>query len=282
MGRYIIKKVLTNNILLALEDERDGEEVFLIGKGIGFSKKTKDIIISSKVDNVFVLKDRYEKKLYSQLLENTSLKIAEISGEVVALIQENISEKLDEHIHIALTDHISFLIRRIKMGIPIENPFALELQALYSKEFEVAKKVVSFLEKEFELSIPEGEVGLITLHIVSSVKGETIEDMQKMSLLISKLVQIIEDSIEIEIDKNSLDYVRLVTHFKFAIERIKRNETIQIPEEMEVILENNYARSFSLAWRIVKVMQQELNATIKKSEVGYIALHLYRFGVEKF
>lgn len=282
MGRYIIKKVLTNNILLAMENDRNGEEVFLIGKGIGFSKKSKDIIVSSKVDTVFVLKDRYEKEMYSQLLENTSPKIAEISSEVVALIQENLSEKLNEHIHVALTDHISFLIKRIKMGIPIENPFAMELHALYSKEFEIAKKVVSFLEEEFTVEIPEGEVGLITLHIVSSIKGESIEDMQRISSLIQKLIELIEDYIGGKIDKTSLNYGRLVTHFKFAIERIRRNEVLEIPAEMETLLKENYARSYSLAWRLVKVMQNDLNKKINRSEVGYIALHLYRFGVDAF
>ena len=41
--------------------------------------------------------------------------------------------RLNEHIHIALTDHIAFSFKRVKQGYDITNPFMLETKSLYPK-----------------------------------------------------------------------------------------------------------------------------------------------------
>lgn len=51
-----VVKVLNNSLVLALDEE--GQEVILMGKGIGFGKATGSALRKEEVEKVFVLKDR--------------------------------------------------------------------------------------------------------------------------------------------------------------------------------------------------------------------------------
>ena len=46
----------------------------------------------------------------------------------------------------------------------MNNPFLLETESLYPKEYEVAKEVVDMIN-ESPIQLPEGEIGFIALHI---------------------------------------------------------------------------------------------------------------------
>lgn len=51
-------------------------------------------------------------------------------------------EKLNEHVLIALTDHIAFSAENINNGIVIRNKLLREIEVLYSDEFSIAQWAV--------------------------------------------------------------------------------------------------------------------------------------------
>lgn len=275
MTSYKAKKIITNNVIRAIDI--NDTEVILIGKGIGFNKKSNDIIPSNVVENLFVLQDSQEKGLYEQLLRSTSPKLIDIANEAIDYIQLHVDKPLNDHIHVALTDHISFMVRRCKMGIPVENPFSLETENLYPKEAQIAANVVDYISQELNLSIPKGEVGFVTLHIVSSLTNNSLYKTKKFSHLVSKLTEILEEQLMTKLDRTDLNYTRLVTHLRFAVERTYKGEVLSFAPEFEEILKTQYSECYSLSYKLIKIMQNELNATMSSSEVIYLAMHLYRF-----
>ncbi|MGG5372494.1 PRD domain-containing protein [Enterococcus sp. AZ196] len=275
MTRYKILKTITNNIVRATDS--DNQEMILIGKGIGFGKKKNDILVSNNVEDIFCLVDKEEQKLYTQLLAEMPLRIMDISSEIITYIQSKISAPLNEHIHIALTDHIASIVKRCQLGLQVDNPFLHETNSLYPKEAEIAETVVQRLEKELSIKIPKGEVGFITLHIVTAVSNESMRGIQKKAELLVLLKEVIEDQLELTINESDLAYVRLITHVRFMLERIERNESIRMPDELEVIIIEKYPEYYNLAWKLVKIVQKSLAITVEKTETVYIALHLYRF-----
>lgn len=53
----VIKKVFNNNVVFARDNS--GQEVILMGKGIGFNKFTKDLVEIDKIEKKFIFnKDR--------------------------------------------------------------------------------------------------------------------------------------------------------------------------------------------------------------------------------
>lgn len=249
----------------------------LIGKGIGFKKTINDILTLTNVENIFLLINQEEQSLYIQLLKTTPAKIMNLSAEIIADIQSQIPQTLNEHIHIALTDHIATIVRRSKLNMQIENPFLHETNSLYPKEAAIAQEVVKKLESELEIVIEPGEVGFITLHIVTATNNKSLSSLYQETKLIAQLKIFLEQQLDVVINPQDMNYVRLVTHIRFMLERLERNEQLAIPEEVEDTIRENYPYFYNLAWKLIKVIQKNLKQTIDGSETSYVALHLYRF-----
>ena len=57
---------MNNNVLIATDIK--GNEVVLIGSGIGFGKKSENRLIHEQVEKMFVLNDPKKQEQYKQLL----------------------------------------------------------------------------------------------------------------------------------------------------------------------------------------------------------------------
>lgn len=78
-------------------------------------------------------------------------------------IVEIAREKLDitnDKLYDALYDHIAFAIERLKMGLPIDNPFIGEIAIMCSREFEVAEIAAKLIRREVDVDIGEPGKGL--------------------------------------------------------------------------------------------------------------------------
>lgn len=274
MGKYLIKKVLNNNVLIATGGNE--KEVILIGRGIGFGNKNGEPIRHEKVEKMFVLNDPKEQEQYKQLLSTLDEETLKMLISVVEIIRERAGMPLNEHIHVALTDHLAFAIHRMRQGMVVRNPFLFETKALYPTEYQIAAEVTAMVNKKLSIELPEGEIGFIALHIHSALVNKNVGDLTLHSELIVKLVDMIEDQLSIEIDKNSIDYMRLIRHLRYTIERVIRGERVAEPEKITDVLKTEYPVYFNLAWKLIKVMQQALQQEVYEAEAVYLALHLQR------
>lgn len=272
--QIVVKKALNNNVLIATHPLHD--EVILIGKGIGFGKKNGDIVTESQVEKTFLLKDEEEQRQYKQLLVSIDKELIEILNDVIVLIEERMGEALNEHIHVALTDHLSFAINRANQDIQFSNPFLYEIATLYPKEYQIAQEVVAILKKKIGVTFPEGEIGFIALHIHSAVTDKTVRDMNKHHHLIAQLVDIIESNLAIKLDRNNINYHRLIQHLHRAIERVYQEEMIGEQKNLANVLKQTYPVCYNLAWKLIKVMQRQLNMQVDESEALYLTIHLQR------
>ncbi|WP_033405274.1 glucose PTS transporter transcription antiterminator GlcT [Gracilibacillus lacisalsi] len=269
-----VKKALNNNVIIATHPLY--KEVILIGKGIGFGKNKGDIVPQEQAEKTFLLKDEQEQAQYKQLVSYIDPHVMEVLHEIMLLIEKRMDETLHEHIHVALTDHLSFAISRAHQNVQFSNPFLFEIESLYPKEFQVAQEVVSVIQERVGVTFPEGEVGFIALHIHSAVTNKTIHDMNRHHQLISKLVTIIEENLNIELERNDINYNRLIQHLHRAIERAYQGEQLGEQTNLAKVLKTTYPVCYNLAWKLIKVMQQQLHIRVDESEVLYLTIHLQR------
>jgi transcriptional antiterminator len=274
MARLQIEKILNNNVLIA--DHPSYQEVVLIGKGIGFNRKQGDAIDADAAEKFFVLKNEKVQENYIKLLPFIDNDLLEIIISAIQLIKKKTNSELNEHIHVALTDHLMFAITRMKQGMEITNPFLIETKTLYRFEYEVASEVVEFINEKTGIKLPVGEVGFIALHIHSAITNKTLSDVNQHSQLVSKLVNLIEDQLEIVIDKESIDYMRLVRHLRYTIERVIKDEEVEESEKISFLLKKEYPVCYNLAWKIIKIMQQSLKKKVFDAEAVYLTMHLQR------
>lgn len=274
MAVLTVKKILNNNVLIGDHDTLG--EVVVIGSGIGFNRKRNDMLTTESVEKMFVLTDEKEQKNYLKLLPFIEDETQSLIISVIELIKERIQTPLNEHIHVAFTDHILFAINRIKNGLEIGNPFLMETKALYPNEFTLAKEVVDIINTNLNINLPDSEVGFIALHIHSAVANKNLSEVNQFSQLISILVNMIEEQFQISIDKESIDYMRLVRHLRFTIERVNKGDFVTEPEKIANLLKSEYPMCYNLSWKLIKVMQQTLQKPIYDAEAVYLTMHLQR------
>ncbi|CEG25396.1 glucose PTS transporter transcription antiterminator GlcT [Bacillus sp. B-jedd] len=274
MSTMVIQKILNNNVLIAENPEYG--EVVLIGKGIGFNRKPREFLDPSAAEKVFVLKNEKEQQNYIKLLPFLEENLQQLIISAIELIKKEAGESLNEHIHVALTDHLMFTVSRVANGLEIRNPFLVETKALYPLEYRIAKDVLQLFEEIAGIVLPEGEAGFIALHIHSAMTNRELSEVNQYSQLVTTLVQMIEGQLGVNIDKDSIDYMRLVRHLRFAIERVKSGEKVEEPEAISALLKKEYPVCYNLSWKLIKVMQQTLKMPVYDAEAVYLTMHLQR------
>ncbi|CQR47478.1 PtsGHI operon antiterminator [Paraliobacillus sp. PM-2] len=274
MQELIVEKALNNNVIIATHPLY--KEVVLIGKGLGFNKQKGDKVPFDQADKTFLLKDEQEKEQYMHLLRHVDKDIFSFMNDVMFYIEERMGRSLNEHIHVALTDHLAFAINRVHKKIPFNNPFLLEIESLYPKEFQVASEVVQKVKNELNIQFPEGEIGFVALHIHSAVTDKSLRDLNKHHKLITRMVKVIEENLDIRLSKGDINYNRLIQHLHRAIERVYQGEQLGEQKTLAEMLKMTYPLCYNLAWKLIKVMQKQLNRPVDETEVLYLTIHLQR------
>ncbi|MFD1177008.1 glucose PTS transporter transcription antiterminator GlcT [Paenibacillus puldeungensis] len=274
MSSLRVAKVLNNNVIIANHPEHN--EVVVIGKGIGFNRKTDEVIPLEAVEKMFILTNQQEQEQYKQLVPQVDEQLIEIIGEIITHISEKTETELNEHIHIALTDHLAFAIKRAEQDIAFHNPFLCETKEIYPVEYELAEYAIELIRRKMGIDLGEDEIGFVALHINSAITNRHISEVRGHAQLIADLVGVIENELEFKIARTSLDYSRLLTHLRFAIERIRRGEQIGEVEKLEMLLKQEYPVLYSLAWKLTKIMEQRLKKPVYQAEVSYLTMHLHR------
>lgn len=269
-----IEKVLNNNVVIARHDAY--KEVVLIGNGLGFNKKKGDVISFDHADKTFLLKDETEKEQYVNLVPHIDEDLIAFINDQLLFIEAQMDKTLNEHIHVALTDHLSFAIKRIQQNMQFSNSFLFEIESLYPKEYQVAKGVVKEFERQLGIVFPEGEIGFIALHIHSAVTDKPLRDINRDHALISQLTQLIESGLKVDLSKDNVNYHRLIQHLHRAIDRIHQGESLGDENKLQEVLKAEYPVCYNLAWKLIKVMQNQLNKPVDEAEVLYLTIHLQR------
>ncbi|GGF74344.1 PtsGHI operon antiterminator [Paenibacillus albidus] len=279
MSSITVAKVLNNNVIIAQHPQY--AEVVVIGKGIGYNRKIRDLIKLSSVEKMFILRSQEEQEQYKQLIPQVEEKLIEVVQEIVLHIMQSSRQPLNEHIHIALTDHIAFAIRRHEQDIAIHNPFLYETKEIYPEEYQWAEYAINRINEVMAVALPADEIGFVALHIVSALSNRHITEVKQHSELIGDLVGLVEDNLEYHIPRESLDYSRLVTHLRFVLERLRRGEAVQETSSLDGLMKREYPEMYMLAWKLTKIIGQRVRIPVYPAEVSYLTVHLQRLAQKK-
>jgi beta-glucoside operon transcriptional antiterminator len=268
-----ISKILNNNAVVA----KDGkEEKIVMGPGIAFQRRKNDPVPQAKIEKVFVMRDESEK--FQELLRTLPEEHIEIAEEVISYAEEKLDVELNQHIHIALTDHMSFAIERIESGIEIQNKLLNEIRGLYREEFQVGLWAVKRMEERFGITVPEDEAGYIALHIhTAKMNASNMMEALNITTMISEMIEILQSECEITLEEHTISYQRLLTHLRFALQRVERNEPFHdMDVEMLQMIKEKYNAAFRCASKMAQFVEKEYALTFPESELGYISLHIQR------
>lgn len=272
-SNFNVIKVFNNNIVLV---SQENVEKILYEKGIGFGKHLGDSISkTTSIEKIFSIEDKTNSSNFFELVNSVDRELIALCEEVIYMISKELNEDLNEKIHISLIDHITFTLKRLKKGEDIKNPFLVEIETLYPREFELGQKAAIMIENKTKIHIPDDEIGFITLHIHSARNDGKLSNTVRYAFLSNTIIEMIEDASNVEIDRKSLDYARFITHIRFAIQRILNNTPIQ--NDLLDSIKYQYYSSFKLAQKISRFLEGELELKVVEDETAYLAIHIQRF-----
>ena len=268
---FEIIKVFSNNVVLC-EDKRKNTEIIAVGCGIGFKAKAGTFISDSAIEKLYGELSEEDKKYLSDIMSNTDSEILDIVEDALKIIDKELKEKLSIYFHLTMLSHLSFAIERSKYGTIIRNPFLEELRVLYPQEYRIAEKFIAEVNKHLEYKLEIDEVGFITMHIHAALRGVKVSETSEQLTLTYELVKVIENELGHKIDRESYDFIRLLTHLKFAVNRVKNNikiENILLPE-----IKKKLKLYYTISQKLAKFAEKNYNILYNEDEVGYITIHL--------
>ncbi|MCL7747105.1 BglG family transcription antiterminator LicT [Halalkalibacter alkaliphilus] len=270
-----INRVLNNNVVVVKEGE---EEIIVMGAGIAFGKSKNDIISTDKIEKVFVMKDKNEYEKFTQIIDQLPEVHIAIAEEIITYAEKALKTKLNEHVHVALTDHLSFAIERIKQGFQLKNKLLNEIRVLYSAEYEVGLWALELIEQRLNIRLPEDEAGHIALHLhTAKMNALTMDETMNTTVILNELIEKIEQKLNVKVAEDSISYQRLLTHLNFALRRVAEGQPFDdVDQDMHKLVKEKHRSAYHMATEIGRYLAETHQYDLPPSELVYLTLHIQR------
>ncbi len=273
--QLIISKVINNNVVSAYDDEQ--HELVIMGRGIAFQKKSGDPIDEERIEKVFSIQNKDISEKFKTLLYDIPIEYMQVCEAIIDHARTTLNKNLNDSIYVTLTDHITFAIERHQKGMDIKNALLWEIKRLYKDEFMCGVEALRIIQDKLDIHLPEDEAGFIAMHIVNAELNEEMPNVIQITKLIQDILNIVKYHFQIDLDEESLNYFRFVTHLKFFGQRLFNETQMENQNEFlyEVVKEKNTA-AFQCAEKINDYVQKEYNRSLIEDEMLYLTLHIDR------
>lgn len=197
--------------------------------------------------------------------------------DVVGYMEQLTDIRFSDVSFVSLMLHLAITVKRIREKREIEISRE-QLQRLQEKpEYEQAVLTSKYLEKEFQIQVPDSEIGYLTLHLMGARREERelSYELDKARKLAIELVSRVEGYAGIRISLEYLDELvnSLVIHLQPAIVRIENDMGITNPLLKEI--QRGYPKLFEIVECVCKEMEEEYHlSTFPKDEIAYLVMHI--------
>lgn len=271
-----IKKVLNSSVIL-VSDEQE-KEYIILQKGIGYGRKSGQIVELSGESQIFVPLSSNDRNQFLELLKEIPAAYLELSQKIVAYAENQLHTKLNEHIYLALTDHLHFAVERFKEKVVITNRVFWELKTFYPKEYQIGLYALDIVREKLGINLPEEEAANVAFHIVNAQKDEDVQyDAMRAAKLIGKIVTLVTYLMKCQPDKESIHYSRFISHLQYFAERFFSDKMLDSPDDfLYEQIEKGYPKALNCAERVRTLVLKEYDKAITNEEVVYLAVHIQR------
>lgn len=268
-----ILKVYNNNVVSCMNHQN--EEMIVTGAGVGFRKKAGDTIDKEKITQQFYLENDKKKRIY-ELLDRVPAEYFDMSRHILDKASKRFNKQFGISIFIPFIDHLYAAISRAKENMSLPNLTLMEIKTIWKEEFEFSLEVIDYIEKETGITLSVDEAGYFAVYFVSD--SEHVKASKSMELVdaVIDIVNIIEGSYGVTLKKESLSYIRLITHLRFFIGRIKNKETREdlVNEGIYRLLVHNNPRLVQCGKRIEEYVEKEHGYQVSQAEIMYLMIHI--------
>lgn len=205
-------------------DDRDVEHV-LFGRGLGFKVAPGSTVDPGRVERRFVPTGSASAERIAALVDEIPSADIELAERMVTLARNRLGAHISDHVLLPLADHLSFALRRAAQGAAeIEYPLRWEVQYLYPAEVAVARDMVALVAADRGVLLPDVEMVPLALHLVNAQFDADMTATAQMTQDLHRILAIIREEYGVEIDEDSMDVARFVTHLRYLFLREQQPE----------------------------------------------------------
>lgn len=228
----------------------------------------------------------FQRKGSEMELLNSNISI--LPEEEIQIIEQSIIEEVHDN-NISFSDiglknlviHLAIACKRIREQnyvsiIPDDLKVIIE-----QKEYDVAKQIVSKIEKALQITFPTIEIAYIAIHLLGtkmvtyqSLTGNEVKTFfndETYQLSVAMLKKI-EEQLDLHIDDDQELLFSLCLHLKPAINRYKYGMNIRNPMLDNIKLK--YPLAFEAGTIAASVIKEQIGMAIDENEIGYLAIHI--------
>jgi beta-glucoside operon transcriptional antiterminator len=272
-----IKQILNNNVALV---KRDGHEVFVVSKGIGFKKQKGQEISDDEVEKMYIL-DSYDMlDHFSYLLSNSDPNDIILINKIISYAEAELHFKASDYLTLTLLDHLEFLIRRVEKNQFIKSPLIWDVKRFYPIHFKVGLAALRMIEQQKGILLPDDEAVSISLHFVNMEENKIAKQDKVIEMrVLSDIISVIEKHFHIKLDENSTSFLRFTNHLQYFIQRVSKGElhndgteALQLYQQVSQL----YPEAFKAVQKIKVYVQSQFDSQISIDEETYLILHIRR------
>lgn len=266
------------NNSVALVENKQGKEEIVIGKGIGFGLKKGDQIDQEKIERRFITAEEQESIMQ---LKDISAKTLELTTKVIKLAEPKLNIKFNDFQYLALADHIDFALTRSEDSIDMNaTNTRWEVRNLFPEEYAVAKNAIAVIEKATTQKLPASESILMTYHFVNATSNDAkLQETIQITQLITEIIKIVSYEYQLELDQQSFNYSRFVSHLRTLLVRLlkdKQQEGEKLDPALLQLMQVKYPRAYETAERIAILLNAKMDWQLEADELVYLTLHIFR------
>jgi len=271
-----ILKIINNNVVSAYDE--NGKEIVVMGKGIGFQKKSGDKINRKLIEKKFYLPDENTSQ-FEELIKDIPFEHIHTASRIVAYIKAHLLKPLNKNIYITLTDHLNFAVERARLNINMENALLWEIKRFYPEEFKQGLEALRIIQEELKISLSEDEAGFFALHIVNAEMDGGMRQTIRIPEIIKDIMNIIRYTFGAMPDETSFYYERFLTHLKFFLKRSMKESKYKYNEaddELNHMMRERFPEEYRCARRIHDYVKARLQYEMPEEELIYLTSHISR------
>lgn len=270
-----ITKVLNSSVVLATDDA--GRESILLGRGIGYGRKSGECIDEGVVDRVFLPAGDPDSRGLVDLLTSIPPAFVLLARDIIAAAGTELKVDLHPHLLLVLTDHLHFAAERHKQGIKVVNRLAWEMRSYYPDEYRVGTAALRTINERLDLDLPEDEATNIAFHLVNARNDpHSSFDAHRAAALISELVAIVSYRLGMTVAPTDLDQRRFAVHLQFFADRLFTGRLLDSDGFLYEQIHAKYPQAHETAHILRHHVQTHYGVDLPDEEVGYLGLHIQR------
>jgi beta-glucoside operon transcriptional antiterminator len=279
-----------NNIILANDN---GQEVIVLGKGIGFQAQQGAEVDMSLAEKVFVPQESALINRFASTLADVPYEHMLLASMIVDHGKTALQVKLNPSIVVALADHLAVTLDLPRdSGAPLQSPLQLDVRHIYPSEFKAGIEALEIIRRERGIHLPEVEAVSIALHFINAeLESPEMPTTFRIVKITGGVVRIIEQYYGVALDKETLEFMRFSSHVRnLVIEYIippartpRRRRTLKDDDELYELLMKRDRDVAECCGRISSWLRETHSLTLHKNDLSFLAMHITKIleAVEK-